>query len=124
MLCLLLLADSRQESRHSERLLILNVRPLPTHQMRIYKLTPINPTYDGWRYSSFNGQVIVRAATEIDARQLASLAFSRMAPVIPGQETAGDPWSQGSQVDCAVFEDRRHPIDGLPEILEPKSRPQ
>ncbi len=91
--------------------------------MNIYKLTPRDITYAGWRYSTFKGKVMIRATTEAQARQLAESAFGIMALVQIGQDPVGTPWSQNSQVGCCIVTNSSHPMEGIAEIVEPTCGP-
>jgi hypothetical protein len=60
--------------------------------MRIWKLTPTDPTdliWKDWKPDP----VFVRAESESEARHLAQLATAKFLPVRPGQPTRINPWS-------------------------------
>jgi len=60
--------------------------------MNTYRLSPIQPDYPGWRFSSYKVTVVVRAESETEARRIADMEFSSFAKIIPLQETIGGPW--------------------------------
>jgi hypothetical protein len=51
--------------------------------MPLWHLLPLDRTSDHWHASTYQGEVIVRAASEAQARSTAATAFSRAYPRTP-----------------------------------------
>jgi hypothetical protein len=75
--------------------------------MPLWQLLPINSTSDHWRTSTYQGEVIVRAASEVEARSTAMATFSRAYERGPGETIFGSPWGQPALVGCQR-------VEGLP----------
>ncbi len=78
-------------------------KPKETH-VHIWRLKALNFSSPHWEASTYQGNVIVRAETEANARQLATEAFWIATEKIPGKEVAVNPWSQPRLVQAAVLE--------------------
>jgi hypothetical protein len=87
--------------------------------MPIYRLKPIDNNCVGWRYSTYKGEVIVRASCENEARNLANLRFCFMAEVSFAREVTTEPWTQKSIVSCQIQEETSLQHDLAPEIISP-----
>ncbi len=85
--------------------------------MRIWRLKALNFSSPHWEASTYQGNVIVRAETEANARQLATQAFWIATEKIPGKEVAVNPWSHPRLVQAAVLEGSQFDPDGEEEIL-------
>jgi len=68
--------------------------------MPFWQLLPIDSTSDHWRASTYKGEVIVRAASEAEARSTATATFSRAYERVPGGTILFSPWGQPSIVRC------------------------
>lgn len=86
--------------------------------MKILKLSPIDPQYSGWKYSTICEDVIVRSENEDDARSIAVSTFAIMAEV-KGKANPYCPWNDPNLVTCTEIEDSRFSPDGEKEILSP-----
>ena len=53
--------------------------------MPLWRLLPIDRTSDHWRASTYQGEVIVRAASEAEARSTATATFFLAYARIPGE---------------------------------------
>ena len=80
---------------------------------RVYRLTPVYLTDLDWQASTHRGEVIVRAASEAEARELATLAFG------PARGVARSPWKYAYAVEVRVLDDEHYPAEGPPGVLEP-----
>ena len=87
--------------------------------MRIWRLKALNFSSPHWEASTYQGNVIVRAETEANARQLATQAFWIATEKIPGKEVAVNPWSHPRLVQAAVLAGSQYDPDGDEEILSP-----
>lgn len=87
--------------------------------MKIFKLSPIDPQYSGWKYSTICENLIVRSENEKDARCIAVSTFAIMAEVELGGATSCCPWDHSDRVTCIEIEDSRFSPDGEKEILSP-----
>jgi len=88
-------------------------------KMKIFKLHPITSSYSGWKYSTISEDVIIRAENEKEARRIAFITFSKMAPVQAGSPNATCPWNHAEFVECTELEDSPCPKEGEQEILHP-----
>ena len=87
--------------------------------MRIWRLKALNLSSHHWEASAYQGNVIVRAETEANARRLATQAFWMAPEKIPGKEVAVNPWSHPRLVAAKVLEGSQYDPDGDEEILSP-----
>ncbi len=87
--------------------------------MPIWQLDPIDSTDQNWRASTYSGRVIVRAAAEERAREIATLAFGIAAQHIPGMERPLNPWEYAGLVECQQIEAGAYQEGGPEAILEP-----
>lgn len=89
--------------------------------MKIWKLTVVNPESDNWRGCSYRKDVIVRAATEYQARMLAGkIKFSGEAIKKLGTAPIGNPWLKPEDTACTVLQDSGHPDEGPEKVLYPQ----
>ncbi len=87
--------------------------------MRIWRLKPLSLRSPHWEASTYQGNVIVRAETEADARRLAARAFGIATERVPGRPVAIIPWDHPRLVAAAVLVDSKYDPDGDEEILSP-----
>jgi hypothetical protein len=73
--------------------------------MPLWHLCPIDITSDHWRTSTYKGEVIVRAASEAEAR--ATATFFRVYERVPGDAILFSPWRLPALVGCQR-------VEGLP----------
>ena len=67
--------------------------------MNAYKLTPLNPSHEGWARSTYNGLAKVRAESERRARALAAIRFGIMTPISSSVNVPA-PWEDHKSVTC------------------------
>ena len=84
--------------------------------MPIWRLIPIDLTSPCWAASQHSGIAIIRAATELEARQAAMQGFGREVAGIPWH---ANPWRQLTLVACERLEQSGYPEMGPAAILEP-----
>ncbi len=87
--------------------------------MRIWRLRALNFSSRHWEGSTYQGNVIVRAETEANARRLAAEAFWMATEKIPGKEVAVNPWFHPMLVAAAVLIGSQYERDGAEELLSP-----
>ncbi len=87
--------------------------------MRIWQLKALSLSSPHWKASTYQGDVIVRAETEVDARRLASQAFWIKTDKIPLQEVPANPWIHSWLVAAEVLERSQYDWRGGEEILSP-----
>jgi len=88
--------------------------------MKIWKLSPIDLDFSGWCCSSYQGDAIVRAEGEEEARNIASQHFGIFAEKISSsQETPRSPWNDSSVVKCIELDNSKYSKDSLAKLLEP-----
>ncbi len=87
--------------------------------MRIWRLKALSFSSPHWEGSTYQGNVIVRAETEANARRLATQAFWMATEKIPGKEVAVNPWFHPMLVAAAVLVGSQYERDGDEEILSP-----
>ncbi len=80
--------------------------------MPIWKLEPINPDDDHWGASTYNGPLIVRAADEDIARELATAEY-RIG-------TEKSPWLYAWLTNIIRIEDSEYDEDAPDTILGPE----
>jgi hypothetical protein len=84
--------------------------------MRIWKLTPIDPTDLSWKGYDTK-PMFVRAETAKQAQDLAQYATFRLGVPIPGQKIEFNPWV-GYKTQCEdVTDNTGYSIDGAAEVL-------
>jgi hypothetical protein len=88
--------------------------------VRIWRLKALIPSSPHWKASTYQGDLIVRAETEADARRLASQAFWIKTDKIPIQEVPANPWIHSWLVAAEVLEWSQYEPDGQEEILYPQ----
>ena len=88
--------------------------------MALWRLTPYEPqNLDAWRQSKYWGALIIRAADERAAREIASGAFLQSAAIVP-QKTPFSPWLQARLVACSrISATTEIAEDGVPGIVGP-----
>ncbi len=77
--------------------------------MRIWKLTPLKAT-------RHKGYVLIRAADEARAREIAANAFERVAEDTSPSEWAGFSWKDPNQVECRYDSDDLAGKEGIMSI--------
>ena len=85
--------------------------------MPIGQLTPLNRTTPKWVASNYIGRTVIRAETELDARQAAVQAFGKETPGVPWH---AHPWRQLALVQCEELPASRYPATGPTAIVEPE----
>ena len=86
--------------------------------MKIWKLSPLDLDFAGWCCSRYQGDTIVRAEDEEEARNIATQNFGILAPKVPGQETPHNPWNDSTVVKCIELDNSNYSTDGPAELLE------
>ncbi len=89
--------------------------------MPIWELIPTDQKSDHWRASNYRGRVVVRAASEDKARDLATSKFHVASRRVPDGDTPLSPWRQSDLVACKRLNDSAYNETGPEEVLEPKS---
>ena len=87
--------------------------------MRIWRLKALIPSSPHWKASTYQGDLIVRAETEANARRLASQAFWIKTDKIPLQEVPANPWIHSWLVAAEVLKQSQYEPDGQEGILYP-----
>lgn len=88
--------------------------------MKIWKLSPLDLDFDGWCYSRYKGDAIVRAENEKKARKIAAYDFGNLTKKISGsQETPRSPWDNSKVVKCIELDNSNYTTDGPSKLLEP-----
>ena len=85
----------------------------------VWKLRPIDPASRHWRASCHNGEVIIRAATEDRAREIANDQFAKAHKRRIGESIIFSPWNNTAEVACERVTGGEF-VDGVGEaILSP-----
>ena len=85
----------------------------------VWKLQPIDPASRHWRASTHNAEVIIRAATEDRARDIANDQFAKAHERLPGESVIFSPWRNTDEVACERVTGGEF-VDGVGEaILSP-----
>ncbi len=87
--------------------------------MRIWRLKALNFSSRHWEASAYQGNVIVRAETEANARRLATQAFWIATDKMPLQQVPANPWIHSWLVAAEVLKGSQYDPDGDEEILSP-----
>ena len=88
--------------------------------MKIWKLSPIDLGFAGWRYSRYKGDATVRAENEKKAREIAAIDFGNLTKKTSGsQETPRSPWDNSKVVMCIELDNSNYSTDGPAKLLEP-----
>ena len=105
---------------HARRFRFVRPLTLPLGRMalmRLWHLIPVDLQAAAWQATTYKGPVVVRAASEQQARELACADFS--AASLPVATTIDPPWTQPGVVRAeSVADDLRYSATGGPEILE------
>ncbi len=88
--------------------------------MRIWRLKALSPSSPHWKASTYQGDLIVRAETEANARRLATQAFWIKTDKIPLQEVPANPWAHSWLVAAEVLKGSQYDWHGKEEILYPQ----
>ena len=89
------------------------------YAVKLYRLTPVDGNFDGWKCSVYRGGVIVRAENEAQARMVATRGFARAVLVGLGDATSRNPWTEQTLVEVTEIQDADFSTDGIPEVLDP-----
>jgi hypothetical protein len=87
--------------------------------MSIWKLEPVNLIDNCWRASTYAGEVVIRAESEIEARLLAARAFGKAVEVNASQPVAIVPWDVGNFVSARLLQSSEYDEVGPKAILGP-----
>ncbi len=87
--------------------------------MNIFKLAPIDPNSPNWEASTHVGDVIIRAKSEDDARNLARSAFTIATQRNPGEDIKCCPWILITESHCEILQQSSYSEEGVAEILSP-----
>jgi len=86
----------------------------------IWKLEPTDVHSRDWEASTYRGEVIVRAESEMKARQIAARAYVIVTEVKIGARKINDiPWNQLSLVSAVTIQDSSYQESGSEEIVGP-----
>jgi len=89
--------------------------------MKIWKLSPLDLSFHGWRNSDYQRDAIVRAEDEKKAREIATQHFFGFAKkVSSSQETPRSPWDDSTVVKCIELDNSKYSTDGPAGLLEPE----
>jgi hypothetical protein len=87
--------------------------------MPIWKLTPIDLDDPNWESSSHRGLVVIRARSEVSAREAAEEAFGVPTRFPPGKGMRVPPWMRSELVRAEIIDSPIYPAEGPTEVLEP-----
>jgi hypothetical protein len=87
--------------------------------MSIWELAPIHLNDENWQRGPWKGLVIIRAATENRARDIACCVFDTATERTTGQSSLHCPWRDDNLARCRRIEGYSYPADGPEAILEP-----
>ena len=87
--------------------------------MPFWQLLPIESTSDHWRASTYQGEVIVRAVSEAEARSTATATFFKAYSRIPGGTILFSPWGQPALVGCQRVEGAPYADHGPAAVVSP-----
>lgn len=87
--------------------------------MPIYKLIPVDKISNHWRASTHRDYVIVRAASEDEARKKATSEFGIATQRELGSDALFSPWDQPDIVSCQRLEKSNYEEKGPAAVLYP-----
>ncbi len=87
--------------------------------MRIWRLSPVDPSDRNWQASAHRGVTIVRAETEKEARNLAQQAFGVKTRFAPKTGIIAPPWQRSELVAAEILIDSPFERQGPAEVLQP-----
>ena len=87
--------------------------------MPLWQLLPLDSTSDHWRASTYQGEVLVRAASEAEARATATAKFFRAYARTPGDPLLFSPWGQSAVVGCQRVEGSPADDQGPTSVVYP-----
>ena len=87
--------------------------------MPLWQLLPIDSASDHWRASTYQGEVIVRAPSEAEARSTATATFFRAYERVPGGAILFSPWGQPALVRCQRVEGFPSDDNGPAAVVSP-----
>jgi hypothetical protein len=87
--------------------------------MAIWKLLPLKLHSPDWKLSTYQGEVIVRAQNEREARMRATLKFATGAKANVKQTTKLNPWNRPDAVSCEVLTGSEYQEQGDSKVLFP-----
>jgi hypothetical protein len=87
--------------------------------MPLWHLLSLESTSDYWRASTYKGEVIVRAASEAEARSTATATFLTAYARTPGDTMLFSPWGQSSIVGCQRVESFPDDDQGAAAVVYP-----
>ena len=87
--------------------------------MALWKLSPLDLAHRDWGASTYKSSVIIRAASEEEARCVAVLAFVIATRKRLGEDVEFCPWDQTDHVRAERVQDQRWPDEGEVTILDP-----
>lgn len=87
--------------------------------MKIWKLSPLDPSSPDWCNSDYQGDAIVRAKDEEEARNIAVLAFFGLAEQVSScQKTPCSPWGNPVVTKCIELDNSDYPTNGPAKVLK------
>ena len=88
--------------------------------MPIWKLSPLPEDSPDWELSTYRGDVLIRAADESTAREIATRTFAIAARVREDRSTRSNPWTNRTLVSSEVVSGIEFATQGPGEVLSPK----
>jgi DNA-binding XRE family transcriptional regulator len=87
----------------------------------IWQLSPVDPSSLNWKASIYCGDLIIRAASERRAREIAGLALAIAVGRVPGGNTITNPWNRlVAEATCERLSKSAYEEDGPDAILSPE----
>jgi hypothetical protein len=87
--------------------------------MPFWQLRPLDVAADYWRASTYQGDVLVRATREAEARSTAIATFFTAYPRTPGDPLLFSPWGQPALVRCQRVEGVPYADHGPATVVSP-----
>ena len=87
--------------------------------MEIWKLEPTDVHSRDWEASTYRGEVVVRAESEMKARQIAAGAFVIASKATLAEKLTDIPWHQPSLVSAVTIQDSNYKDGEKEEIVGP-----
>lgn len=87
--------------------------------MPIWKLTPSNITSPHWNCSTYKDPITVRAPSEDEARQRATLVFGIGRMAVLGDDSPLPPWELSDLATCSRVDNSGFDETGATAVLSP-----
>ena len=101
----------------AERMLKQSSHDFSSSPQSIWRLTPVHPDGGNLNACTFRGELLIWAAADNDARNIASNSYFIAPRRSLGQDVAVNPWRDPGMVSCEKIDHTGYSLEGSGEIL-------